>query len=101
MNNTSRVILISIMLALFAIIVTFLEPSLKGTEKILYLIFLPIWFFSFIPSFIVSVRWFSSKNDYDRVLISIILKALMIIIPLLIAPILMIVYYYDLFKMKD
>ena len=102
MNKHFKVFILSLLLAILAFITTYFETSLNGLSRIIYMVLLPIWFFSIMPSYIITFKWPNTKTFEESIEIGMFLKSLMFIGPILIAPILMVRYYlnYLLCKIK-
>ncbi|MDD4000127.1 MAG: hypothetical protein PHX62_04445 [Bacilli bacterium] len=82
------------------VILLYLDPNPNEEHQILSYIFLSLWSFSFIPCFVYVYRWINSKSFEQGMRLGVIFQSGLIVIPLLIAPYLMVKYYISLFS-KD
>lgn len=103
-RKTKRVIIVSIVSVVFAgiaVLLCFLDPT-KDQAGLASLILIPIWAFSIVPSYAIVYYWLKSKNFmecfYIGTTLGVMLGFASLILPVIIAPFLMVMYYFNELK---
>lgn len=80
----------------------FMLTIIDGEATIIAKILIPFWFFSIIPAYIFVIKWLNRKTFEESVnfgsRMGMAFEWLAFLIPVIIAPFLMALYYYDILK---
>jgi hypothetical protein len=100
-KNALIILAVSIVLAGVTVLLFLLDPE-QGEAKLISSIIVPIWVFSIVPAFAFTYGWLKSKNYIEGfsfgVNFGLALGIFALIVPILIAPVLMILFFCGLFK---